>query len=92
MEAIAMDNRDFIKSELTSLFKEKYNLDFEGNHRENLDSHLLGEKIRLRTLDLLYIFDDVEKKFDISIPQEAVVLGRFSTFNNILEIIYEEMN
>jgi len=54
--------------------------------------HLLGAKIRMKTLELLYLFNDIEKKFDISIPQEAVVLGRFSTFNNILEIIYEEMN
>jgi len=92
METLPIQDRDYVKGELISLFKERYNLDFKERYREYLDSHLLGAKLKLNTLDLLYLFKDVEKKFNIIISEEAVVKGKFSTFNNILEIIYAEMN
>lgn len=92
METLPIQERYYVKDGLISLFKERYNLDFKERYREYLDSHLLGAKLKLNTLDLLYLFKDVEKKFNIIIPEEEIVKGRFSTFNNILEIIYTEIN
>jgi len=45
MESLSMTSIECVKTELISLLKERYNLDFIGEHREYLDSHLLGAKM-----------------------------------------------
>lgn len=70
------------------IFFKVFNIDlekFEGNY---LDEELLGKKIGFVPRHLLYLYFEIEKKFNISIPQENVVDEKFNTLNNIINIIY----
>ncbi|MCX7921763.1 MAG: peptide maturation system acyl carrier-related protein [Clostridia bacterium] len=78
---------DDVNSKLKDVFKNRFDLDIAALGEEALDRELLGAEIRFAPRDLLYLFFDIEKNFDITIPQEAIISGKFNTFNNIVEII-----
>ncbi|WP_024834411.1 peptide maturation system acyl carrier-related protein [Ruminiclostridium josui] len=60
-------------------------------NNEAKNDHLLGSNIKLTPRDLLYIFVDIEEEFKITIPESYIIEGKFNTFNNILQIIKDEI-
>ena len=61
-------------------------------HEELKEVPLLGEVINLPVRELLLIFFDIERVFDLKIPEEDVLNNGFTTYNNILNIIEKYMN
>ncbi len=88
-----MDNLSSNKIEqgLMEIFKQRFNMDFTKWDKDYYSKNLLGEEIRLSARDLLYIYFDVKSQFNITIPQEEIANGKFSTFGGILEIVKNEM-
>jgi acyl carrier protein len=54
-------------------------------------SNLLSRDFLLLPSDLLFLFFEIEKEFGIKIPQEAVVSGKFNSFQNIIEVIQAQL-
>ena len=73
------------------IFLDRFQKDLNSCSEEILNSHLLGKDFKLAPRDLLYIYFDVEKEFGIAIPEEDIVAGKFNTFNNIAEIIHNQL-
>ncbi|MCX7921473.1 MAG: peptide maturation system acyl carrier-related protein [Clostridia bacterium] len=72
---------------LKAIFRSRFDLNFDNLGEAALDKNLLGSEIRFAPRDLLCLFFDIEKEFDITIPQETIIAGKFNTFNNIVVII-----
>ncbi|WP_244648311.1 peptide maturation system acyl carrier-related protein [Ruminiclostridium herbifermentans] len=77
-----------IEKELENIFINRFGLDFTKMEAKN--DYLLGSNIKLAPRDLLYIFVDVEKEFNIKISESFIIEGKFNTFNNILNYIKNE--
>lgn len=80
-----------IKISLMNIFKGKFNMDLSGYSADALNKSLLGSMFGMMSAYLLYLFFDIEKEFGITIPEEDIVAGKFSTFNNIVEIITSQL-
>lgn len=85
-------NHDECEKVLEDLFLKRFELDMRKNNGEFKEKALLGNIVGLNARDLIYIYYDIESKFDIEIPQEQVAKGNFDTFNHILEIVREQLN
>ncbi len=80
-----------IEKELENIFVKRFKLDFTEMDIEAKNDYLLGSNIKLTPRDLLYVFVDIEEEFKITIPESYIIEGKFSTFNNILQIIKDEI-
>ncbi len=88
-----MDNlmSDKIKEGLLKIFNQRFNIDFTKWDKDYYTKNLLGEEIQLSARDLLYIFFDVKNRFNITIPQEDIANGKFSTFEGIFEVVESQV-
>lgn len=99
-------NRIEIDSKLKAIFLKRFGLDFGAMgstapdwfrtdmapiKEEFGDKKLLGREFGMPPRDLLYLFFDIEKEFGISIPQESIASGEFSTYNGICRMIEKEL-
>jgi peptide maturation system acyl carrier-related protein len=80
-----------IENILKSIFIGRLEIDFNKLEADLLDEPLLGKKLGLAPRDLIYILRDIEEAFQIKIPQEDIGIGRFSSFNNIVSIISNQI-
>ena len=80
-----------IYKKLVNIFEELFNIVIERNDNDYLDIELIGKDYNLAARDLVFLFFNIEKEFGIYIPEEEVVAGRFNTFNNIAEIITNQL-
>jgi len=78
--------RSEIEKRLAELFIERYSVDFSQNSEMKLLS-----KSGIPARELLHIYFDVKGVFDISIPEEDILKGRFDTFEHIVDIVCEQM-
>ncbi len=85
-------NEENIYERLKNIFSTRFELDLGLVAREDFDKHLLGSEFRLAPRDLVYLYLDIEKYFGISIPDEDVAMGGLSTINNIIEMVYHQIN
>ena len=76
---------------LKNIFTQRYNIDMEQQEGTLLDKHLLGIDIGLQARDLIYLYFDIEREFGIAIPEEDIAGDKFNTFNNIVEIIQNQL-
>lgn len=81
-----------IVERLKKIFREYFKTDISICSNDDLDKELLGKGFMFTATDLLYLFFDIEKEFAITIPQEDIAVGRFNTFNNIVEIIAKQLD
>ena len=88
-----MDNllSNKIEQVLMGIFKQRFNIDFTKWDKDYYSKNLLGEEIQLSARDLLYVYFDVKSQFNITIPQEDIVKGKFATFEGILKIILSQL-
>lgn len=77
-----------VKNKLIKIFNERLNFDFS-DKRELFDENLFSSKVDLVAYELVYIFFDVEKTFNIKISEEDINNNRFMTFNSIKELILD---
>lgn len=76
-----------IEKKLEDIFLNRFQLNFKELENSAKNDPLLGSKINLAPRDLLYVFVDIEEEFNITIPEDCIVEGKFDTFYNILDII-----
>lgn len=77
---------------LKRIFKDIVRLDFDNMEALYLDKHLLSQIFGLKPRDLIYLLFAIEKEFNITIPQQDIAEGKFSTFNSIYSIITSQEN
>ncbi|MGE5630835.1 MAG: peptide maturation system acyl carrier-related protein [Caulobacteraceae bacterium] len=93
MDRVYADNYDGnIDKKLKDIIQNLLKLDFENTYADFLDEHLLSIRFRLAPRDLVYLHRDVEKAFNITIPQIDIAEGRFSSFNSICSLIRNQLN
>ncbi len=82
-----------VQEKIKNIFISRFEFDFGNFDEEQLfNKNLLGEEIGLLPRQLLYVFFDIEKEFNIQIPQECIVNGEFDTINNIVNIVLRQLN
>lgn len=79
-----------VNNKLLKLLNERYGIDFS-KIEDTFCIELLGEKIGFNASDLLYLFFDIQKEFDILIPEEDVIEGKFNNINNICKIVTRQL-
>lgn len=80
-----------IKEDLINIFIKRYNIDFNKLGEDSFSQKLLGKEFKLSARDLLYVYFDAMNEFNITIPEEDIAQGRFSTFDGIFEVILKQM-
>ena len=89
-----MDNllMNQVESDLLRIIKSRFNIDFKDLGREYFCKDLLDREIGLAARDLLYIYFDIIKEFNITIPEEDILQGKFSTINGLIDIVVKQMS
>jgi peptide maturation system acyl carrier-related protein len=80
-----------IEMRLKNIFRNRFEIDLSSKEISLLNENLLGKSINLSSTDLLYLLHDIEDEFGISIPEKQIADGNFSSFNNIVKIIYSQL-
>lgn len=80
------NNKENIEIYLENLFLENLNINFKENS-ELKKTHFFSYKLNIPIRELLIVFDLIQTKFNINIPEEYVVSGKFSTFENVYSIV-----
>lgn len=80
-----------IECKIESLFNKTFQIDFNAMSREAKNEELLSFRFRLKARDLLTLLFDIEREFKISIPEDDIQTGKFNTFNNIVNLAYEQI-
>ena len=78
-----------IQDKLIEIFKHRTEIDFLQN-KHIQDLKLLGNDLRVPPRELVLILFDIEKEFDIQIPKDIVIEGRFDTYANVERIVMEQ--
>lgn len=75
---------------VNNIFMEYYQIDFN-IHEELKDSNLLGEKFLFSPRDLVILLVKIEKELKIKISNSGIIEGRFSTFEQIVDLCKKEL-
>ena len=87
-----MDNHNnAVGVRLKKIFYKVFGIDFDGKDEEYYNRNLLGY-FQFQARDLLDLYFYIEKEFNINIPEEDIISGKFCTFNNIAEIISKQFS
>lgn len=84
-----MGLEDEIRNRMNKIMKNRFDIEFFDS--DLYDVNLLNSKIGISPRGLVFLFFDVENEFKIKIPEQEIVLERFTTFNNIYQIIMEQI-
>ncbi|KRU24782.1 peptide maturation system acyl carrier-related protein [Clostridium botulinum] len=82
-----MINNNSVQRKLNDIFNRIFDINLNSINEELFERSLLGDFFCFEPIDLVCLYMEVEKIFNISIPQEYVVENRFNTINGIKEII-----
>lgn len=87
-----MDNllKSQVEAGLFKIFKNRFNINFNELGKEYFCKNILGEDFKLAARDLLYIYFDIKKEFNIIIPEEDIAEGKFSTLNGLIDIVINQ--
>lgn len=76
-----------IENRLKEIIKSRFKLNFDIVNKEDYDLSFFDPVYGFSAGDMLYLFFDVEKAFNIRIPEEYIEKNEFSSFNSIVNII-----
>ena len=80
-------NNEAICREVIRIMVDKIHYPEEVLVKENWDKPLTGKVLRLSSVDLTYLFLEVEKAFCIRIPESCLRGYGFSTINGIIDTV-----
>lgn len=80
-----------IKEDLMKIFNNRFNIDFNKLGKDSFSQNLFGKELNLYARDLLYIYFDAMNVFNITIPEEDISQGKFSTFDGIFEVVLQQI-
>jgi peptide maturation system acyl carrier-related protein len=69
------------------ILKDRFELDLCNRWDEIKGSHLLGYDMAMTPRHMVYFFFEIEKAFEITIPEEYIVNGELKSLENIARII-----
>jgi acyl carrier protein len=72
---------------IKNIIKNRFGIDIDSFKEDISDKEFLGKDIGMGPRDLVYLFSDIENEFEIKIPQEPIVEGRFNTFNHVVDLV-----
>jgi len=84
-----MNVNEEIKSKLIKVFKNRFDINIENFDADLYETNLLDSRIGIAPRDLVYLFFDIENEFKVKISEQSIISERFSTINNIHEIVKE---
>lgn len=87
-----MNHCDYTSEKLANIFLNKLGINIHSFNGKIFDEELLGMEFRMTPRDLVYLFFEIEREFNITIPQEDIVAKKFNTFNNIVNIIENQIS
>ncbi|KEI95774.1 hypothetical protein N494_15285 [Clostridium botulinum A2B7 92] len=82
-----MINNNSVQRKLNDIFNRIFDINLNSIDEKLFERSLLGDFFCFEPIDLVCLYMEVEKIFNISIPQEYVVENKFNTINDIKEII-----
>lgn len=86
-----MDNEvQGIEKKLYEILKYRSGIDFEKND-DIKNSEIFGSKINIPIREMVLVVLDIESKFNMHIPKETIINGKFRTYNDILECIEKNL-
>lgn len=80
-----------IRIVIERIFLTKLCIDLDTFGSDKYNQNLLEKKINIKARHLISLYFEIEKKFNISIPEEDIVSGNFKTINNISDIVLKEL-
>lgn len=87
-----MVDQNDVNSKLLRLIKEMFDIDYIGKWEDIKDINLMSYKLNFEPRELVYLLFEIEKAFNIKIPEEAIVNGSFNNFYNISNIINNQIS
>lgn len=79
-------NKIIVNNDLINIFRNTFGIDFRMDN-DYRNKKLLGNLICLSARDLLWLYFELEKKYDIIFGEEEIERGEFDTFNHIEKLI-----
>ncbi len=84
-------NTNVVQENLNDIFKKLFDINLKSINAELYGKSLFGDIFQFQPIDLLCLYMEIEKVFNISIMQEYVAKNKFNTINNIKEIIISQL-
>lgn len=81
------DLKQTILFKLEDIFKTRFNINPGSVCNDYLNENLCGKSFHMHARDLLYLFFEIEREFNIQIPQNYILSGDFLTFGGIVDMI-----
>lgn len=79
-----------IENKLFQIFKKRTKIDFEA-HKELQNKNVFDVEINLQPRELVYILYDIEKEFNIKVPDHYLINKKFCSFEMIEKIVKKEL-
>ena len=76
-----------MEEKIKEMIKTTLNVNIDNMTEDEKDYPLLSKKFDVMPYQMLVFFTRVEKEFDIRIPDESIVDGKFNSYNDISKII-----
>ena len=83
-----MHNKSIVSEVIVKVFKDLFEIDID---EFLFDTPILGKEIRLNARDLVYLYYEINSIWNINIPEEDIILNKFTTINSIISIICNEL-
>lgn len=80
-----------VKVKLAEIIHRRFGITPQEWSEERMDCAFIGPEWQFTARDLVYLYVDVEREFDLSIPAEEVAKGNFNSFRHVERIILHEM-
>lgn len=74
-----------------NIFNNRFKIDLREMSEADFEKELLGYTWGFKARDLVYLYFDIQKEFEIAIPQQDIVAGGFRTLNGILKIAEKQL-
>lgn len=78
-----------MEEKIKEMIKTTLNVNIDNMTEDEKDYPLLSKKFDVMPYQMLVFFTRVEKEFDIRIPDESIVDGKFNSYNDISKIILD---
>ncbi|QNU67996.1 hypothetical protein EHE19_006010 [Ruminiclostridium herbifermentans] len=83
-------DRKKIEDSLNKIFKEKFLIDMKKVPDRQKECSLLDKEFGLMPRDLIVLFFELQKVFNVEFQEEDITNTRFDYYYNIIDIIYKK--
>lgn len=80
-----------IEKYIINIFEKLFNFNPLLIDKDYRSIQILGDRINLSSVDLLYLYYEIKKRFNIQIDEEYIINNKFRTINDIIIIVQNEL-